>query len=126
MDQYSFIPTDSCHHRSWLKSVPHSQFLRLRRNCTDVDTYVVQASILKQRFIEKGYDELSLNSEIQQVAMVNRCSLLTPKPPRESDNTYKCSMLTTFFVQHKEIKNIINRRWGILKNDHILETLLPE
>lgn len=42
-DHNSFIPIDSCHHRSWPHSVPRSQFVRLRRNCINIDTFIVQA-----------------------------------------------------------------------------------
>lgn len=36
MDQNGYIPVDSCHQTQWLKSVPHSQFLWLCRNCTRI------------------------------------------------------------------------------------------
>lgn len=34
-DKNGFIPIDSCHHPTWLKSVPKGQFKRIRRNCTE-------------------------------------------------------------------------------------------
>lgn len=66
-DRNSFIPTDSCHHMSWLKSVPRSQFLRLRRDCTSIDTYLSQASLLKQRLLEKGYDKSAVDLELHKL-----------------------------------------------------------
>lgn len=53
-DRNGFISTNSCHHGAWLRSVPRSQFLRLRRNCTNQDDFLQEASILKKRFLEKG------------------------------------------------------------------------
>lgn len=112
--------------QSWLHSVPRSQFLRLRRNCSDVNTYLVEAPTLKERFIEKGYDPVLVTSELNKGAGIDRSSLLVKKPPREQDNSFKCSMLTTFSLQHRENKNIIRRHWDRLRNDRVLKTVLPE
>lgn len=75
-DRNAFIPLDSCHHDSWLKSVPRSQFIRMRRNCTDLSDYRVQAQILKSRLVEKGYVADSLQDIIEQVGTIDRFSLL--------------------------------------------------
>lgn len=79
---------------------PTVSFLRLHRNCTDTKTFTVQASILKQRFIEKGYDPAAVYLELQNVAKVNRSSLLIEKPPWGPNDLFRCSMLTSFSVQH--------------------------
>lgn len=63
-DRNSFIPRDSCHHSSWLDSVPKSQFVRMRRNCTRVEDFNIQAKILTDRFIEKGYEASTLNQNL--------------------------------------------------------------
>lgn len=57
---------------------------------------------------------MSVTSELHKVAMVDRGSLLTNRPPCGQDDSFKCSMLTTFSVQHREIKTIISRHWDIL------------
>ena len=59
-DRNSFIPLNSCHHNQWLKSVPKSQYLRLRRNCSDPLEFSEQAKVLTSRFLEKGYNIESL------------------------------------------------------------------
>ncbi|XP_077327832.1 uncharacterized protein LOC143962429 [Lithobates pipiens] len=88
-DRNGFISVDSCHHKSRLSSVPRSQFLRLRRNCTDLDTFKAQAEILKQRFLDKGYDITVLDGEVQRVVNTSRESLAAVKPQQEPDDTYK-------------------------------------
>lgn len=45
-DRNSFIPNYSCHHASWLRSVPKSQYLRLKRNCTQQSAFLAQAPFL--------------------------------------------------------------------------------
>lgn len=125
-DRNGFIPVDSCHHVSWLNSVPRSQFLRLRRNCTEKETFFEQAKILKSRFEDKGYNTDDLNLEIQKAVSIDRKSLLEVKPKKESDGRFRWALLTSFSTQHRQIKNIMRKHWGVLKQDSILGPLIPE
>lgn len=124
-DRNGYIPTDSCHHNSWIKSVPRSQFLRLRRNCTDCDTFMVQARMLKDRFVEKGYSSSDLDKEIENACKVDREALLQDRP-KEPNDAFKWSFLTSFSTQHRHIKRIFQHHWDVLKTDKILGPLLPE
>lgn len=99
--------------------------MRLRRNCTTTETFHMQALSLKQKCIDKGYDMATLDTEIQHVTQIDRRSLLSPKSHIPNE-TFKHSMLTSFSSQHRDIKMIIERHWGILRNDHILGNILPE
>lgn len=112
-------------HKSWLRSVPKSQFLHLHRNCTDTDTFKTQATILKKRFLEKGYDCAEVDKDLNNDLVVDRSLLLGEKPQWEKDQNFKWSFLTTFSTQHKQIKNIFERHWDILRNDKIFAPLLP-
>lgn len=71
-DRNSFIPPDSCHHRSWLDSVPRSQFLRLRRNCSDIDTFKVQSELLRTKFLDKDYDPGIVEREFQHALTIDK------------------------------------------------------
>lgn len=124
-DRNGYIPTDSCHHKSWLRSVPKSQFLRLCRNCTDIDTFKAQATVLRERFIEKRYNHIEVDQDLTNVLGTDRSLLLEDKPQRENDD-FKWSFLTSFFTQYKQLKYIFERHWDILRNDKILGPLLPE
>ena len=100
--------------------------MRLRRNCSDDDMYFLQAAMLRERFIEKGYDTSSVDMELRQVALIERDSLLQDKEPRPNDDSYKFSMLTSYSNQHRDVQNIINKHWDILKSDKVLGPSLPE
>lgn len=128
-DRNGYIPTDSCHHEVWLKSIPKSQLVRIRRNCSHLSDYFLQAENLKQRFCEKGYDNSLITKDIQQVALMDRASLLTAqsgKLKKQGDSKHKWSFLTNFSTQHRQVKDIIKKHWKILKSDTILGPVLPE
>lgn len=125
-DRNGYIPVDSCHHATWLKSIPRSQFTRIRHNCSDLSDYFHQAQILKSRFIDKGYDSVDIDEAINKVSLIDRSSLLSERPKGTQENKHRWSFLTNFSVQHKQIKDILIRHWKVLKNDHMLGPLLPE
>lgn len=125
-DYKGCIPSDNCHHKSWLHSVSKSQFLRLRMNCANLDTFKNQANVLRQRFLDKGYDQGEVNLDLSRVLQIERSALLVDKPRRDPDESLKWSVLTSFSVQHKQIKSIIEHHWNVLRKDRILGTLLPE
>lgn len=123
-DRNAFIPLGSCHHDSWLKSVPKSQFVRMRRNCTEMDDYIFQAGIIKNRLQEKGYDPESLQDTIEEVANIDR-SVLLEGGPRKAKDRPAIPFITTFSTQHQLIKKIIRKHWHQLGNDRIIQTFLP-
>lgn len=90
-DRNGYIPSDSCHHAQWLQSVPRSQFLRLRRNCSKISDYYAQCRILKERFVAKGYNAGDLDVEINRVSQIDRNSTLVERPTNISDSRAKWS-----------------------------------
>lgn len=55
-DRNSYIPQNSCYHKPWLVNVPRGQFLRIKRNCTNISDFEEQSTELDNTFIRKGYD----------------------------------------------------------------------
>lgn len=96
----SYISLDSCHYDPWLKTVPLGQFLCLKRNCTEINTFDEQAAILSKRFIEKGYDQEYLSRVVKEARDRERSSLLLDRHPSREDISAVAPFITTFLVQH--------------------------
>lgn len=96
-DRNSYIPTDSCYHEAWLRSVPKSQLIRLRRNCSDHGEFLVQADVLIRRFLEKGYPEASLRSALDGVVLLDRSVLLRNRAPNQ-DRVPSIPFITTYSI----------------------------
>lgn len=127
-DRNAYIPLSSCHHPSWLNSVPLSQFQRIRRNCTNTSDYHSQALVLKQRFLDKGYLENDIDITINKVATMDRSQMLNQDRERNPGptNKFEWSMITGFSNQHYSIKKNFRKHWGILQNDPVLRTVIPD
>lgn len=67
----------------------NTRFLRLRRNCSDTKTLKLQANVLKQRFLDKGYNQIEVEGELQKALETERSSLLMDKPQTDSNNSFK-------------------------------------
>lgn len=55
-DGNGHIPVSSCHQPRWVVNVPKGQFTCIMRNCSKLSDYIEQSNMIKQRFIDKGYD----------------------------------------------------------------------
>lgn len=126
-DRNSYTPVDCCHHRNNC-SVLLSQFLRLRRNCTNIKDFEIQASLVKNTFLEKGYLQSDLDQEVHRAREINRSELFqdTSQVRNKGSKNFKWSLFTSFSIQHWEMKHIFNKHWRVLKNDYIIGPLLPE
>lgn len=75
-DRNGFVPTHSCHHPQWLGAIPKRQYMRIRRNCDNIKDFQIQAEVLTNRFLEKGYPLEMLIKIKDQVSLMDRVSLL--------------------------------------------------
>ncbi|XP_063315812.1 vomeronasal type-2 receptor 26-like [Pelobates fuscus] len=107
VDVNSFIDIDSCHFKTWLSNIPKGQFMRLKRNCTDDNTFIEQSDILKKQFYQKGYEREQLHHYLRRL-------------------TYSYgSIKKEFFNENGEyvtMYNIIN--WKILNNNKMVYDLV--
>lgn len=95
-DRNGYIPLFSCHHPKWLSGIPRSQFLRNRRNCSDKDEFLKQSEIIRQRFIEKGNPQETLDVTIRQVALMEREGMLVRKDKSGERGDFEWSFHMTY------------------------------
>uniref|UniRef100_A0A8C5W849 Helix-turn-helix domain-containing protein n=1 Tax=Leptobrachium leishanense TaxID=445787 RepID=A0A8C5W849_9ANUR len=125
VDVNTYINTASCHDPSWLKGVPKGQFMRLRRNCSDLSTFEQQANQLKDNFIEKGYDAIELDMVINKLKQEDRGSLLQYKPKKNTKEG-EVLFICDYNSKAKNLKKIIKKHWHILRRDKDLNDILGE
>ncbi|XP_075128445.1 olfactory receptor 11L1-like [Leptodactylus fuscus] len=80
---------DSHHPQPLKKGIPKGQFLRVRRNCSELAEFDRQSEILMRRFLDRGYPRQVLETAYRHARDTPRDSLLTPKPNKEKDNTIR-------------------------------------
>lgn len=99
--------------------------MRLRRNCTNDEEFFLQAGVLTERFLEKGYELGTLNQVLQQVSSIDRQSLLTTRPKKEHQD--QVAFVSGFHRQYKQVESIFKRFWPILLKDiDLRSTIAPK
>lgn len=88
VDRNSYLPLDSCHHPVWLENIPKGQLVRLRRNCTSKETFLEQAKMIGERFVQKGYEMKFIEEKIKDVSAMDREKLIQDgeKNPNQQEN----------------------------------------
>lgn len=105
----------SFHPQPLINSIPYSQYLRIKRNCTDEETFIKEAAKPRDRLLARGYSHASLKRSYKQVLMKPRNALLYTT---KRIDTNKLRIITKFNQQH-QVKTIIEKYW------HIFRTFCP-
>lgn len=123
----SLLKWESCHPRSLVKGIPRGQFLRLRRNCSEVDIFRTQACDLKHRFIRRGYPQTVLDGAYKEALQKERKKLLIPKPKEVMGDSRQASMriIGQYDSHAQEVRKILTKYWNILLLDEDIRKFIP-
>lgn len=88
-----------------------------------IETFLEQAKLIGERFVQKGYDAKFIKEKINDVALLDRGKLIQDgeKNPTQQDNV---PIIMDYNIRHKQIEKIIRRHWDIIKTDRHLGTIL--
>lgn len=80
----SLLEFSSFHPTHLKRGIPYGQYLRLRRNCTDIQDFKQNALDLTARFRNRGYPKKLLNQAYNKALHMDRQTLLTPRHRQEN------------------------------------------
>ena len=84
-DCQNYLHAKSTHPFKLRKSTPYSQALRIKRICSTFEEYRKISQDLIKRFVEKGYNELTIRKQIERVDHLDRSLLLKHCKPKRKD-----------------------------------------
>ncbi|XP_069584215.1 uncharacterized protein [Ranitomeya imitator] len=94
--------------------VPTGQFLRIRRNCTRDQDFLMQARDLTDRFRQRSYPKRVVATAFQRARQHDQASLLIPVGrSRESQTRF----ITDYNDSWGQVRHILTRHWPILQTD---------
>lgn len=124
VDTNSYLHYRSHHYKKWKKNIPYGQFRCIRKNCTSDSIFEEQATIIQERFTEKGYPKPLLTKAYERTKKISQREYLgiptnTPLPLTTDDGVkphsqYSLNFITTFNNSHQSIRQILTRNWFIL------------
>ena len=88
-DSQNYLYANSKHSYSLRKNIPYGQALTIKRICLTFQKYVKHSRALIAKFVDKGYDERTIKTQIESLDHLERSSLLN-KPQCPKNHTSHC------------------------------------
>jgi hypothetical protein len=124
-DSHSYLTYPSSHPTTTKDSIPYSQFLRLRRLCSDDDDFRAQAASMATFFRSRGYPANIVEAAQQRASGVTRREALEPSRTDES-NEDRTILVLTYHPHNIAIKNILMKNFNIIQDDPDLRQIFPK
>ena len=113
-DSHTYLHYRSAHPRHNKKSLPYSQFLRLKRICTKEKDFIHHSQMISFHFVRRGYPKRLIQSEFLRVCQLNRRDLLTQQFVKRKTDDETVFLITTFNPGFNDVRDLIKKNWGIL------------
>ncbi len=108
-----------------IDGIPYSQFLRVRRICTDWEEFLKHSLRLFMHFSLRGYPNHILMPALQKVSAMGQNDTNPPNQPSGSKNSRKTLYcITTYNPYDPPIKDFIQKHWPILGRSNATRALL--
>jgi hypothetical protein len=118
---FAFLLTDSNHPQFIFKNIPISIFIRIRKNCSDLNDYFYYSNKFYINFKKRGYDIKTLTKICNTVARLDRKELLKYK---KRNNYIKQNYIVSNIYYDKNICNFNDNLKNCFNNIKIDNNLL--
>ena len=121
-DSHSYLNFKSSHPFKCKASIPASQFLRLRKMCSEDDDFEEAATTMESFFVARGYPVTLVQEGKRKAASAPRALLLAGKNANQT-GTNRVPMVTTY---HPKNTPFWGRNYNILTNDDSTRVIFPQ
>ncbi|XP_078515055.1 uncharacterized protein LOC144773834 [Lissotriton helveticus] len=125
-DKNTLLLYSSNHPKSQKDNVPFGEFLRLRRNCTNLNDFYKHAENTKLKLENRGYPKKLIKNALKRARFYDRDSLLDPERKSKKNPTLdRIVFVTQYSHLSNQIKNIVNKNWKILNQNREIQLDKP-
>ena len=105
MNTHQFLDPTSCHPYHCKKGIPYSQALRLKRTCSDNETFDRCCNDLEKWLMERGYNEKTIRKQILSTTEHSRNDLLEKEKQQMSEK--KLTFNITYYPAFQNVRSIM-------------------
>ena len=116
-DTHQYLHSSSCHPAHCKSTIAYSQALRLRRICSNGDTYLRRAQELKEHLVNRRYKRVKIQQQIDRATSVSRTEALAMS---EINNEERVPLVVTYHPQLPCLGKILREHLPTL---HVSETM---
>ena len=120
-DAQMYLDYNSCHPKACKDSLPYSQALRLKRICSEEDTFSNRSSEFKDRFVNRGYPRALVDSQFNRASKMSRRSLL--EPPVSRQNNKRTPFVLNYHPSVHRVGRIIHNKFDIFQADNSMSEI---
>jgi hypothetical protein len=115
-DSHSYLKYESAHPQRCKDSIPFSQFLRVRRICSDIEDFDRHIICLSAYFIKQGYPVDLLLEAAFKARALDRNELLSITHTKDTKNLDSDSvfLISTYHPHEQSMKDMIHKNWDFL------------
>ena len=122
-DTHAYLHYHSFHNPSTLNSIPYSQFLRLRRLCSDNRDFHEKSLEMIKFFQARHYPLPLLHQALHRVQNQPRELCLRPRPKLSTSD--RPILALQYHPATRAVRNIIRSHWHLLQSTDKLSTTFP-
>ena len=115
-DSHSYLLFSSSHPNHTKRSIPFSQFLRLRRICSEDEDFQAKSLEMRHFFVQRGYPTSLLDTAFSKASQIPRSDTLTDPVSNVTGNN-KIPLVLNYHPFNFKVRDVINKNFHILKND---------
>ena len=113
-DSHSYLMYSSSHPSHVKNSIPYSQFLRLRRLCSEDSDFSLKSEEMCEFFGKRGYPASVVEAGHHRAQQIDRQSALQTS---QKENSNRIPFTLTFHPHNHAVKSIILKNFKLLQND---------
>eukprot|EP00745_Piridium_sociabile_P023737 TRINITY_DN3707_c0_g1_i1.p1 TRINITY_DN3707_c0_g1~~TRINITY_DN3707_c0_g1_i1.p1 ORF type:complete len:909 (-),score=150.62 TRINITY_DN3707_c0_g1_i1:630-3356(-) len=125
-DSHSYLTFSSSHPTSCRESIPYSQFLRLRRLCSDDADFQQQARQMTTFFTSRGYPIDIVREALKRASSVSRSQLISSLTVTRKQATDRTILTLVYHPHNIPVKNILVKNFNILQQDQRLKDVFSK
>ena len=122
-DSHFYFSFSSSHPSSCKSFTPYSQFLRLRKICSENDDFDMEATKMETFFAARGYPNDLIRRGRQRASTRSRAEILESNAGNNTAND-RVPLVNTFHPMNLDACKIISRNFRILHDDITTNTIL--
>lgn len=114
IDKNTYLHFKTFHSRTLRHNIPYGQFLRIRRNSTNITQFYAHSEKMFHDFIQRGYPENLVKDTLEKAASRDRNELLQCK--RDTDAFKGIMAAFDYIPRAADITSIIRKYWHIVSD----------
>ena len=123
---HNYLHNRSYHYPKAIRSIPKSQFIRIRRICTSLHDYWTHANQFITFFANRGYNQANLSQCAKEIATYHRQDLLKEKP-KQTEEAKRIPLVISWHHKFKGISDVLHHQYErIARSNATFKEVFPQ